>query len=67
MKETNTNATVTEKGLKVGNANTNSTKDLVKNDVKKEKAITTHEKLRNQLVNQYNNAVTKCETSAWDL
>ena len=52
MKETNTNVTV---------------KDLVKNDVKKEKVIATHEKLRNQLVNQYNNAVTKCEKSAWGL
>lgn len=67
MKETNTNATVKENGVKAGKANTNSTKDLVKNDVKKEKALATHEKLRNQLVNQYNNAVTKCEKSAWDL
>lgn len=65
--ETITNVTVKENGVKAGKANTNGTKDLVKNDVKKEKALATHEKLRNQLVNQYNNAVTKCEKSAWDL
>ena len=52
MKETNTNVTV---------------KDLVKNNVKKEKAIATHEKLREQFVRQYNTAVTKCEKSAWGL
>lgn len=45
--------------------NTNTT--VKENDVKKEKALATHEKLRNQLVNQYNNAVTKCEKTAWDL
>lgn len=67
MKETNTNVTVKENGVKAGKANTNGAKDLVKTDVKKEKALATHEKLRNQLVNQYNNAVTKCEKSAWDL
>ena len=64
MKETNTNATVTEKGLK---ANTNGKKDLVVPDKKKEKAIATHEKLREQLVRQYNTAVEKCEKSAWGL
>ena len=69
MKETNTNATanVTEKGLKAGKANTNGKKDLATLDKKKDNAIATHEKLRSQLVNQYNNAVTKCEKSAWDL
>ena len=65
--ETITNATVKENGVKTNKANTNNTKDLVKNDVKKEKALAIHEKLRSQLVNQYNNAVTKCEKSAWDL
>ena len=67
MKETNTNATVTEKGLKAGKANTNEKKDLVTIDKKKEKAIATHEKLREQLVKQYNTAVEKCEKSAWGL
>ena len=67
MKETNTNATVTEKGLKVGNANTNGKKDLATLDKKKEKAIATHEKLREQFVRQYNSAVEKCEKSAWGL
>ena len=67
MKETNTNATVTEKGLKAGEANTNDNKDLVTLDKKKEKAIATHEKLREQLVRQYNAAVEKCEKSAWGL
>ena len=57
MKETNTNAT----------ANTNGKKDLVTVDKKKEKAIVTHEKLREQFVRQYNTAVTKCEKSAWGL
>ena len=32
-----------------------------------EKAIATHEKLREQLVRQYNTAVEKCEKSAWGL
>ena len=67
MKETNTNATVTEKGLEVGKANTNGKKGLVVSDKKKEKAIVTHEKLREQLVRQYNTAVEKCEKSAWGL
>ena len=60
MKETNTNATV----------NTNGKKDLVEVDMKKEKAITAHErleKLRIRFVNQYNTAVEKCEKSAWGL
>ena len=57
MKETNTNAT----------ANTNGKKDLVTVDKKKEKAIATYEKLREQLVRQYNTAVEKCEKSAWGL
>lgn len=67
MKETNTNVTVKENGVKAGKANTNVTKDLVTVDKKKEKAIATHEKLREQLVRQYNTAVEKCEKSAWDL
>ena len=69
MKETNTNTTVnvTEKGLKVGNTNANGKKDLATPDKKKEKAIATHEKLREQLVRQYNTAVEKCEKSAWGL
>ena len=67
MKETNTNATVTEKGLKVGKVNTNGKKDLATLNKKKEKAIATHEKLREQLVRQYNTAVEKCEKSAWGL
>ena len=67
MKETNTNATVAEKGLKASEKNTNGKKDLVTVDKKKEKAIATHEKLREQLVRQYNTAVEKCEKSAWGL
>ena len=69
MKKTNTNTTVTitEKGLKAGEKNTNSKKDLVPVDKKKEKTIATHEKLREQFVRQYNTAVAKCEKSAWGL
>ena len=67
MKETKTNVTVTEKGLETEKANTNGKKDLVTVDKKKEKAIATHEKLREQFVRQYNTAVTKCEKSAWGL
>ena len=54
MKETNTNATV------------NTTTENV-TVTEKEKAIATHEKLREQLVRQYNSAVEKCEKSAWGL
>ena len=46
MKETNTTANVTEKGLKAGKANTNGKKDLVALDKKKEKAIATHGKVK---------------------
>ena len=69
MKETNTNTTVsvTEKGLKAGKANTNGKKDLATLDKKKEKAIATNEKLREQFVRQYNTAIEKCEKSAWGL
>ena len=67
MKETKTNVTVTEKGLEDGKATTNGKKDLAVPDKKKEKAIATHENLREQFVRQYNTAVTKCEKSAWCL